>query len=650
MLSKGNLFSMFLVYTVFYCLLLVSRIQCAYRVDAHERAKRYVFNSEVPLERRQLDENHIAIRDLLGLKENEHMEISEHIKTVQGSKVWRLHEKYLGIPVFDVSLTVSTDETGHLTGDATGEFVQGIEQDISSVTPHLSKSEVLDIVLQLMGDKKFEDEILSTKCQLVVYIDDSHKAFLVYKVEYLLVNEAKVERPSFLIDANTGEVLLNWNNLDTVARLVEGVGGNEKMGFIYYDKKHRKSYLTQIGDTCFLENDYVKVIDMQYNRKINDTDPVNFSCEDDYYDEVNGAFSPALDAYYNANIVHRMFYEWYGMSPLGKQILFRVHFGVSYENAFWDGNSCTFGDGGYIFYPLTSLDVSAHELGHGVTERFSGLLYFDESGSINEAFSDMTGEAAEAFDFENDWKIGADIMKQNEAMRYFEDPRNDNYSIIHYENFTYDTDPHFGSGIYNHVFYIIVQEGQLPIKEVYRVFLVANQMYWHQRTTFTSGACDVMKAAYDLGKDISIFRNAFERVGIKVCNVSKHILGLVSNRTLMDIRVEPQVHPLFSFAYPPWAANITIHANSDCGEVHVKVSYGNEIYKNSTVIAEGTTHVIIETVASDKIFIQLSPEKSKKLTNVHLIATYSCSSDFLPDSLMEYFLYYEYCQKETDNP
>ena len=636
------------IFSIFLDLLLVGRIQCAYRVDAHERAKRYVSSPEVSLERRQLDENRIIIRDLLGLRENEHMEISEHIKTVQGSEVWRLHEKYLGVPVFDISLTVSTDETGHLTGDATGEFIQGIEEDISSVTAHLSESEALDIALREKGDKQFQNEILSTKCEIVVYIDNSHKAHLAYKLEYLLENEKKVERPTFLIDANTGEILLNWNNLDTVARLVEGVGGNEKMGLIYYDKKHRKSYLTQIGDTCFLENDYVKVIDMHNGRMKNDTDPVSFLCRDDYYDEINGAFSPALDAYYGANTVSLMYREWYGMSPLDKQILFRVHFGLNFENAFWDGDSCTFGDGDDMLYPLTSLDVASHELGHGITERFSGLLYFDESGSINEAFSDMTGETAEAFDRENDWLIGSEITKLMEAMRYFEDPRSDNMSLIHYQNFTNTTDPHFGSGIYNHVFYIIVQEEQVPIKEAYRVFLLANQMYWHQRTTFTSGACDVMKAAYDLGKDLNIFRSAFERVGIEVCNVSKHVLGLVNNRTISNIKVEPQVEPIFSFSYPPWSANITIHAESECGQVHIKVTYGNSIYNNSAVIAEGTTKVIIETIASNKIFILLSPEKSKKLQNVHLTATYSCSIEFLPGDLMEYFLYYEYCLKNTD--
>ena len=56
-----------------------------------------------------------------------------------------------------------------------------------------------------------------------------------------------------------------------------------------------------------------------------------------------------------------------------------------------------FGDGNTRFYPLVSLDVSAHEVAHGFTDQASGLRYADQSGGINEAYSDLAGEAAEVF-------------------------------------------------------------------------------------------------------------------------------------------------------------------------------------------------------------------------------------------------------------
>ena len=73
----------------------------------------------------------------------------------------------------------------------------------------------------------------------------------------------------------------------------------------------------------------------------------------------------------------------------------------------------TFGDGATRFYPLVSLDVSSHEVSHGFTEQNSGLIYRGQSGGINEAFSDMAGEAAEAyFKEENDFLIGYSIFKK----------------------------------------------------------------------------------------------------------------------------------------------------------------------------------------------------------------------------------------------
>ncbi len=64
---------------------------------------------------------------------------------------------------------------------------------------------------------------------------------------------------------------------------------------------------------------------------------------------------------------------------------------VELENAYWDGYGLLFGDGKNVFYPLTSLDVTAHEVAHGMTAYTSALIYADQSGGLNEAFSDMYG-------------------------------------------------------------------------------------------------------------------------------------------------------------------------------------------------------------------------------------------------------------------
>jgi len=64
-----------------------------------------------------------------------------------------------------------------------------------------------------------------------------------------------------------------------------------------------------------------------------------------------------------------------------------VHDNVdNYENAYWNGDSMHFSDGGTELYPLVSLDVASHEISYGFTEKNSNLTYIYQSGGINEAF------------------------------------------------------------------------------------------------------------------------------------------------------------------------------------------------------------------------------------------------------------------------
>jgi Zn-dependent metalloprotease len=60
-------------------------------------------------------------------------------------------------------------------------------------------------------------------------------------------------------------------------------------------------------------------------------------------------------------------------SPM--QLVMKTHYGSNYQNAYWNGEFMTFGDGGYKMYPLVCLDVTSHEIAHGITAKSSGLDY-----------------------------------------------------------------------------------------------------------------------------------------------------------------------------------------------------------------------------------------------------------------------------------
>ena len=76
----------------------------------------------------------------------------------------------------------------------------------------------------------------------------------------------------------------------------------------------------------------------------------------------------------------------------GMNLVGTVHYGRNYNNAFWNGQQMTYGDGDQqIFRTFVLLDVIGHEMMHGVTEHTSGLEYYGESGALNESMSNVFG-------------------------------------------------------------------------------------------------------------------------------------------------------------------------------------------------------------------------------------------------------------------
>ena len=93
-----------------------------------------------------------------------------------------------------------------------------------------------------------------------------------------------------------------------------------------------------------------------------------------------------------------------------------VHYGNNMNNAAWAGNFALFGDGDGVKYSaLTSIDIVAHEIAHGLTTRTAGLTNSGVSGALNESFSDIFGTLVEFYaePFCADWLIGEDIVVQN---------------------------------------------------------------------------------------------------------------------------------------------------------------------------------------------------------------------------------------------
>jgi Zn-dependent metalloprotease len=107
-----------------------------------------------------------------------------------------------------------------------------------------------------------------------------------------------------------------------------------------------------------------------------------------------------------------------------------VHYGLDYDNAFWDGEQMVFGDGKVFDRFTKSLDVIGHELTHGVTEHEAALQYLNQSGALNESVSDVFGSLVKQYKLgqdadQADWLIGADLVKPGfagKALRSMAEP------------------------------------------------------------------------------------------------------------------------------------------------------------------------------------------------------------------------------------
>lgn len=190
---------------------------------------------------------------------------------------------------------------------------------------------------------------------------------------------------------------------------------------------------------------------------------------------------PALiDAQYYANVADDYYQSAHGLNWLtctGKAAMSSVgHYSKNYNNAFWNGTYLVYGDGdGTTFRELSGgLDVVAHESTHAVTDCTSALVYQDESGALNEAFSDMMGNSAEFFAASSgrdptvspDWLIGEDVYlaaSVQPGFRNMSDPAEDGDPDHYSERQIGGGDNggvHTNSGIANHAYYLLLAGGQ----------------------------------------------------------------------------------------------------------------------------------------------------------------------------------------------
>ena len=186
------------------------------------------------------------------------------------------------------------------------------------------------------------------------------------------------------------------------------------------------------------------------------------------------------EAYDGLGATWRLYDERFGRNSIddaGLRLSGTVHFGRSYDNAYWDGEQMVFGDGdGEVFQRFTiAVDVIGHELTHGVTGATADLEYRNQAGALNESVSDVFGSLVKQYALgqsasEADWLIGEGLLApgvQGVALRSMKAPGTayDDERLggrdpqpAHLRDYLRTTGDnggvHTNSGIPNHAFYL----------------------------------------------------------------------------------------------------------------------------------------------------------------------------------------------------
>jgi bacillolysin len=398
---------------------------------------------------------------------------------VPGRTHERLTQVYRGVPVYGADVTRQTE--GGLTVSVFGTLYQNIAVD---TTPRLTSADAAAIITRESGI-----EIGGTKLPTLLILPQDGGYRLVYHASAFSPRAAT----EYFIDANTGAIV---RTLDAARRQAAVGSGTGVLG----DAK--KMSVTHASGTYFADDSLrpplLVTFDMHSNlqRTLDFLNGVISLGPSDRASDGDNTWNDAaaVDAHAYAGYVYDYYFKRFGRKGLDNnnfRILSLVHM-VARQNVFTAPddvldlylNAAYVGDGVMIYgeglppnvtvgglhvnYFSGALDIVGHELTHGVTDFTSQLIYENESGALNESFSDMMGTAIE-FYFQPpgsglmraDYLIGEDVITPG-GIRSMANPAPYGQPD-HYSKRVTTTDDnggvHTNSGIGNHAYYLAIEGG-----------------------------------------------------------------------------------------------------------------------------------------------------------------------------------------------
>ncbi|MER7668942.1 M4 family metallopeptidase [Kitasatospora sp. NPDC096128] len=387
-----------------------------------------------------------SLAQALGLDGKEQLVTKDVVQDANGGRHLRYERTYAGLPVLGGDLIVHQDSAG-----ATKSVTKASEANLAGVdtTPAVAAPKAQEAALAA------EQGSVDAAPRLVVWASGGTPKLAWETVVNGQESDGTPSKLHVVTDAKTGAVL---SKADGIQR---GSGTGVFVGTVPLTTTQSGSQY-QLKDTT-RGGQYTT--DMANGTSGNGT---LFAKSTDTWGngQASNRESAAVDAQYGAAATWDFYKNTFGRSGIrndGVGAFSRVHYDTNYTNAFWD-DSCfcmTYGDGSGDTHPLTEIDVSGHEMSHGVTAATAALNYSGESGGLNEATSDIMGTGVEwyanlASNPPNYW-IGEliNLNGNGTPLRYMDKPSKDGTSADSWYSGVGNLDVHYSSGVANHFFYLL---------------------------------------------------------------------------------------------------------------------------------------------------------------------------------------------------
>lgn len=360
------------------------------------------------------------IRQSFHLEEESSWNIIGEEKDALGEVHYRCQQTWHGIPVREAIFIMHTRNGNLISVNGTlFSSIQPVNQLLISGPQAFEQAKKYVGASVYMWEKPQEEALLKQMSgnPEATYLPEGRKVILYdrntgsfrYSWVFDLYATSPLSRQDVYVDAGSGKVLHALNKIYTTD--VSGTAVTKYSGTrtITTDQTGTNAYrLRETG-----RGNGIQTYDM--NQGTNYSSAVDFTDTDNNWNNVNTEQDEvAGDAHWGTEVTYDYYFQKHARNSIddnGFALISYVHYDNAYGNAYWDGQRMTYGDGDGSTTPFTALDITAHEITHGLTSFTANLDYEFESGALSEGFSDIFGTCAEFFGKPTtaNWTCGEDI-------------------------------------------------------------------------------------------------------------------------------------------------------------------------------------------------------------------------------------------------